>query len=365
MSFFKTADNNFGTALLIVDSVAGQGTHTTIAAAIADASSGQTIFIRPGTYTENLTLKAGVNLTAFGCDSGMNGGGTSVANVVISGTCTFTGAGTVTISGIQLQTNSAACLAVTGSSASIVNLVNCHINVLNNTAISYTSSSSDAQINLSYCTGNIATTGITYHTMTSAGSLRYVYCRMTNSGLSTTASSNSSGPVALIWCNFESPFSTSSSAAMQILWTSIDTSNVTAITTSGTGFVALTNCSISSGTASALSAGSGSSIRIYNGRIDTTNSSAIVGAGTLEYGPITFTNTGDGITTTTQTPKSFGPRLLIGGDCQIVSGSGSPNGSVTAPKGSLYLRTDGSSSSTRAYINTNSSTSWTAITTSS
>lgn len=45
----------------------------------------------------------------------------------------------------------------------------------------------------------------------------------------------------------------------------------------------------------------------------------------------------------------------------IYFGSGAPT--VSAPQGSLYLRTDGSSTSTRAYINTNGSTTWTAITT--
>ena len=45
----------------------------------------------------------------------------------------------------------------------------------------------------------------------------------------------------------------------------------------------------------------------------------------------------------------------------ICAGSGAPT--LTAPKGSLYLRTDGSTTSTRAYINTDAGTTWTAITT--
>lgn len=45
----------------------------------------------------------------------------------------------------------------------------------------------------------------------------------------------------------------------------------------------------------------------------------------------------------------------------LYSGTGAPT--FTAAKGSLYLRTDGSSTSTRAYINTNGATTWTAITT--
>jgi hypothetical protein len=45
----------------------------------------------------------------------------------------------------------------------------------------------------------------------------------------------------------------------------------------------------------------------------------------------------------------------------VYVGSGAPT--VSAAKGSLYLRTDGSSTSTRAYINTDGGTTWTNITT--
>ncbi len=45
----------------------------------------------------------------------------------------------------------------------------------------------------------------------------------------------------------------------------------------------------------------------------------------------------------------------------IYTGSGAPT--VSAPKGSLYLRTDGSTTNDRAYINTNGTTTWTALTT--
>jgi hypothetical protein len=55
-------------------------------------------------------------------------------------------------------------------------------------------------------------------------------------------------------------------------------------------------------------------------------------------------------------------RLTFGsGAIGIYAGSGVPT--VSAAKGSLYLRSDGSSTSTRAYINTDGGTTWTAITT--
>ena len=45
----------------------------------------------------------------------------------------------------------------------------------------------------------------------------------------------------------------------------------------------------------------------------------------------------------------------------IYVGSGAPT--ISAAQGSLYLRTDGSSTSTRLYVNTNGSTTWTNVTT--
>lgn len=51
----------------------------------------------------------------------------------------------------------------------------------------------------------------------------------------------------------------------------------------------------------------------------------------------------------------------------VISGTGAPGTagtpSATAPQGTLYLRTDGSSTSTRAYIATNNTGTYTAITT--
>jgi hypothetical protein len=45
----------------------------------------------------------------------------------------------------------------------------------------------------------------------------------------------------------------------------------------------------------------------------------------------------------------------------VFFGSGAPT--LSAAKGSLYLRSDGSATNNRAYINTDGSTTWTALTT--
>lgn len=55
----------------------------------------------------------------------------------------------------------------------------------------------------------------------------------------------------------------------------------------------------------------------------------------------------------------FESGMTVGG-VQILVGAGAPT--MSAAKGSLYLNTTGSSTSTRVYVNTNGSTTWTNLT---
>jgi len=50
---------------------------------------------------------------------------------------------------------------------------------------------------------------------------------------------------------------------------------------------------------------------------------------------------------------------------KVIAGAGSPSAVVNAPKGSLYLRTDGTTTNDRIYVNTDGVTAWTSITTAS
>jgi len=67
--------------------------------------------------------------------------------------------------------------------------------------------------------------------------------------------------------------------------------------------------------------------------------------------------------TATPAGGSTSARLLLGttSGFGIYYGSGAPT--VSAAQGSIYLRSDGSSTSTRLYVNTNGSTTWTNVTT--
>ena len=62
-------------------------------------------------------------------------------------------------------------------------------------------------------------------------------------------------------------------------------------------------------------------------------------------------------------PNGLNPsfeNVTLGG-IKVTTGSGAP--SASDPKGSLYVRTDGSSSSTRLYIATDAAGTWTPVTT--
>ena len=176
----QLSTNTFGTAKWIVSPTASDGTHTTIASALTSASSGDTIFIRPGTFTENISLKAGVNLCAYTCDA-------QTPNVTILGKCSASFNGTASLSGIQLKTNSDNCLAVTGSSDTVIYLVNCYINANNNTAVSYSSSGANSRVWFYSCNGNLATTGIAYFASSGAGTVKIFGGSWENLGGSTTA----------------------------------------------------------------------------------------------------------------------------------------------------------------------------------
>lgn len=279
--------NYFSSATWVVSPTPGQGTDTTITTALTRASSGQTIFIMPGTYTENITLKAGVNLTAFECDNSLNGTGT----VIISGTCTMTTAGTVTISGIQLQTNSAFAVTVSGTAASIINLKNCYINALNNSAISHQCVNALSVINLYNCNGNLATINIQLYRNTSIGTINFFYCVFTNSGGSTTpCTCPGGGAVYHYYSNFNNVFSFSSSSVGAFQDCTIYTVGlaVSSIVLSGTPTLFITSCNITSDAYACLTVGSNCLASIYLSKLYSTAAAAITGAGSCTTAGVVY-----------------------------------------------------------------------------
>src|SRR5690554_4724924 len=191
----QTGDTKFGVAQWIVDPIPGPGTHTTITSALAAASSGEDIFIRPGTYTEDLTLIAGVNLVAFAGDE-------NLPTVSIVGKLSYSGSGNVSINNIRLVTNGDFFLEVTGASASQLNIDNCFLECTDNTGINFTNSNASSSIRFFHTNGNIGTTGISLFSHSGAGFLSFIRGAFTNTGASTTQSTISSGTLEVDNCAF-------------------------------------------------------------------------------------------------------------------------------------------------------------------
>lgn len=75
----------------------------------------------------------------------------------------------------------------------------------------------------------------------------------------------------------------------------------------------------------------------------------------------TNVHAGNGSSVTAGGTNAYGLRLSTGTNLGVFCGSGVPT--MSAGQGSIYIRTDGSSTTTRCYINTDGGTTWTAVTT--
>jgi len=269
-----TPISGYGTALFIVSTVAGQGTHTTLAAAMAAASAGDTIFLRTS-VTENVTITPGVNIVSWAAGSSNTPS--------ITGTLTMTAAGTSTISGIRLVTNSAPALTLSGSADSQMFLSNCYLSIASNPGMSLTSSGTSSFISCTGCILDTNTTGVAVYSMTNGNNIRFLNCFLPNSGSSTVASNNSAGAVLFDNCSTFGVYSSTSTGSLGFFNCNVDASgvNTTPMTFGGTGSHVVNNCYVTGGSAVAISIGAGNDAGIFGSTINSSNTNPISGSGSL------------------------------------------------------------------------------------
>jgi hypothetical protein len=265
------------TAKFIVSPTVNLGTQQTITAALAAASSGDTIFIRPGTYTENITLKAGVNLTAFDGD-GYN------PNVKIIGNVTANYTGTATLSGICLQTNSAAFLTCSGSTTGTLYLLNCNLLATNNNGMAIGNANFAIYIVNSFTT---TSAGRSLFAVTATAGMEFDNCRLQASdGTSSTISGNN---INFINCTVGTPVTTSSTGTLAYRNCDVfPTTNTSCFTTGGTGSALFTNCNLESGSATCGTVGAGTTVTMATCALSSSSTNVISGTGTLSYSGISF-----------------------------------------------------------------------------
>lgn len=314
----QNSTNSYNVAKWVVSPDPTQGSHTTITSALASASAGDSIFILPGTYTENPPLKTGVSIQSFTSNA-------ATGNVIINGTCTYTGGGTVAISGVELQTNSNYFLSITGSTNGTVYLNNCNLNCLNNTGINNASTGTITLV-ISSCSGNIGTVATSLFTSSSPGSVTINLTQMTNTGGSISPSTISAGSLVMNSCSFSHNISTSGTSGHLFRACAFNCAalNAIALTTGGTGTSRAANSTFISGTASSIQVSLGATLELDGTcSVSSTATNVITGAGTLLYSNICFASgSSTTINTTTITPNAslpaaipylFNPVLQFGG----------------------------------------------------
>jgi hypothetical protein len=312
-STLRVEDRTWITPLVVDPSstVGLRGTYQTIAAAIAAASAGQTIVVRPGTYTEDITVDKNLNFQGFAPELRVRN-----PTAEIKGTITVSGSSLrVGFFGFKFTTNSAVSFTLSGND-STVTCQNCFFDATNANSIAITGNGG-TNFFIENCSGSLAST---FTLFTTTNGLVWIKNSMFQDAAGTlAASTTSTGAVHLIDSIFHFPFATTSTGlilARRCQFGPIESPNVnqTWLTTAGTVTSYLEHCILYSGTASCISIGSGTTVQTLLCVLNSTNTNPITGAGTSKQIGNIFANTGVLDNTTTKTGMTaWTPVLNFGG----------------------------------------------------
>lgn len=301
----STTDLHTAKFIVSAEGTVGTGANfTTISAAIAAAQGTglkSDVFVMPGTYTENITMVAGINLTSFACDGKASTGSAQAPNVKIVGQITGPAANFCTISNIELS-NSTGDVIVIG--AGILSLINCQILIQGNGNSGITNASGTS-VWLYNCLLYTNGTNVKYFTFSANSSINLFNCT-TQSGGTVAASTIADGGANIYYSQILYPITSSGTAQLDLRHSSFGFTalNATYLTAGGTGTTnSALNCEFLSGTGSAISISVGVTFLMSNCSINSTNANVITGAGELNYSNLSFNNTSSTVNTTTQTPR--------------------------------------------------------------
>lgn len=277
----------------IVGDTSNGANYSTIAAAITAAPANAIIYIQEGTYVENLTITQTIYFASLTQNDHLNN------SVTVDGQWSINAACNLNISGIGLTNASGSIISTTTTSAQ-ANISSCFINVQTGTGISQNATGSN--IYLINCEG-VLQTG-TQLCNVPIGNIWIWYTQFGNNGSQTASSIGASGNLSTRFSSLDISVTTSSTGGLDLRNTRFGSGqNVTWITTAGTftGNV-MDNCSFYSGSASAISIGSGTAITATKLTVNSSNTNAITGAGTITYGGIIYSGTSILNNVTTKNP---------------------------------------------------------------
>lgn len=330
-------ENRLWLTKFVVDpsaTIGQRGSYQTIAAALAAATAGTTIFIRPGTYTENLTAVPGVTLTSFETIAGQN-------EVTIVGKLTITTAGDYQFSNINFQTNADYAISCSGAAVCTPKFYNCGLTGQDHTIIQFSNSSGSSKIDIYGCQLDLKTTGIAYFDHSSSGTLGFSYTITGNSGGSSTSSTHSAGAITCNYTAFLAPYTSSGgSAGINAQFSLFNTAAQAVcpmnINSTNPNDNRMSNCYFESDVAACMTIGAGATVRAQNVSMYTKGANLTTGAGTLLYAGIaSLQNDSAILNNTTKTALTLLPYAQ-----SAASGSGSIRGTASFDS-AVFTVTDG------------------------
>lgn len=284
MSQIQNSTYLYSPNTIIVDD-AGTTPFVTIAAGITAAVGlgyDTTIFVRTGTYTENLTLVEGINIQ-----------GEDKASTIIIGTHIIPATDTITLSNLTLQatgTNSIFTEAAAGTC--IIELDNCVFNVNDGMIFDLVTSTGDLAI---YNCNDLSTANSIIDNSTGKSHLDITNSKI---GIGATAAIMA-GHTEIINSVIGAPLSLESTN----ITAAINSTFYADIVLGDTAYLNANNCTIASGAVAALNIGATATATLGNIVIDC-SVPAIIGAGTCTIGEVTFLdNTIISITTAVYTTQ--------------------------------------------------------------
>lgn len=301
--------NNYGEAKFIVSDVPSNGTHTTIASAIAAASAGDTIFVRAKTngasYVENLTLKENTSIVSYD------------PLTSIQGKLTLTGAGTYFITGLLLISNGDNIVEVTGSNIVVAWFTDCKF---------YVDGADGFDINNSNASTQIYVVGGRGDSTNSAGE---DFCLVQDGRLNfesfyhdgpfvASCVVNGTGDLVVENSRFAAQFHTADTGSLRMIGTQQGLGNTCVFinsnpSQSGTRPNLIHHCRLGAGVGAAIDIGASGGVLVTNTNLSSSNTYAVTGTGELYHAGNAYGLGSCAIEPTiTQIIRPIGDKVLVG-----------------------------------------------------
>lgn len=294
----------------------GLGDFTTIQSAINASSSGDTIFVRNGTYTEDITLIAGLNIVGMSGDN-------QIPQINIIGKVQASYSGTSAISFLNIETNGDFAVEVTGSNATILNVNNCTIVASDNTAINNDNSNASTQANFTQCTIEVSDNTVTAFSSTTSGALNLARTGIFNNASTSVRSSATSGAINLSFVGSTVPITLGGTVASNPRSCTFGSTSraIIPMIFSTSAPCLVRDCEFASNTVAALQVDSGGTHAFWNCDIFSLGgTNALVGTGSIIASNLYFLG-GSGITITSISPINTYAQEMISSAVSTTSGT--------------------------------------------